>query len=179
MLAYAITDPTTLNFDRLKSDLEAFSCKTSMIVYRDKETNTYASNAKAFVTAAKHFDRVLLHGDYLLAKECNADGVHLKSTQFDDIIKAKRLGLFVIVSTHSMDEAKDAEALGADMITFSPVFYTPNKGDAVGVDVLKEVVSSVSIPVLALGGILTQTQIDACAYVGAKGFASIRYFAKF
>ena len=178
MLAYAITDPTTLNFDTLTSDLVRFSHKASMIVYRDKSTKNYDENAKLFVSAAKDFDKVLLHGDYILAKQYHADGVHLKSTQFEDIRKAKALGLFVIVSTHSKAEAKEAEALGADMITFSPVFHTPNKGKAVGLECLNEVVSSVRIPVLALGGILTQRQIDACADVGAKGFASIRYFAK-
>jgi len=179
MLAYAITDPTTLNFDHLVDDLVYFSTQTSMIVYRDKMTSEYAKNAKLFVENAKKFERVLLHGEYILANECHADGVHLTSTQFDDIVKAKALGLFVIVSTHSKDEAKHAEALGADMVTFSPIFDTPNKGKAVGLEMLKEVVSSVGIPVLALGGILTQKQIDACDGVGAKGFASIRYFSKY
>ena len=178
MLAYAITDPTTLNFDTLVDDLAYFSMKASMILYRDKMTSEYANNAKLFVENAKIFERVLLHGDYTLAKVCDADGVHLKSTQFDDIVKAKSLGLFVVVSTHSKEEAKYAEVLGADMVTFSPVFDTPNKGKAVGLDSLKEVVSSLHIPVLALGGILTQKEIDACAGVGAKGFASIRYFCK-
>ena len=100
----------------------------------------------------------------------------MKSTQFDDIVKAKNLGLFVVVSTHTLDEAVKVQTLGADMITFSPIFDTLNKGKALGVDALKHMVSSVSIPVFALGGILTQEQIDACAKVGAKGFASIRYF---
>jgi len=179
MLTYAITDPTTLHFDHLADDLDYFSTKASMIVYRDKMTPEYVKNAKLFVENAKNFERVLLHGEYTLAKECHADGVHLTSTQFDDIVKAKALDLFVIVSTHSKDEAKDAEALGADMVTFSPIFNTPNKGKAVGLEMLKEVVSTVGIPVLALGGILTQEQIDACDAVGAKGFASIRYFSKY
>jgi len=178
MLAYAITDPTTLHFDTLIDDLAYFATKASMIVYRDKMASEYTNNAKLFVENAKNFERVLLHGDYALAKVCGANGVHLQSTQFDDIVKAKSLGLFVIISTHSKEEAKHAEALGADMVTFSPVFDTPNKGKAVGLDSLKEVVSSLHIPVLALGGILTQAQIDACASSGAKGFASIRYFAK-
>ena len=102
--------------------------------------------------------------------------MHLKSTQFSDIKKAKDLALFVVVSTHTINEAKRAELLGADMITFSPVFNTPNKGKAVGIDELRNIIASVSIPVLALGGIITQEQIVSCAEVGAKGFASIRYF---
>jgi len=176
MLTYAITDPSTLNFNTLEKDLKNFCLKASMIVYRDKKTLTYEQNAKQFLKYAHGFDRVLLHGDYALAKRLGADGVHLKSTQNADIQKAKDLGLFVVISTHTLKEAKEAEKLGANMLTYSPIFYTPNKGKAVGTDALKAVVDSVDVPVVALGGIVSKTQIDACESVGAKGFASIRYF---
>jgi thiamine-phosphate pyrophosphorylase len=176
MIAYAITDPSTLHFNSIERDLERFSQKASMIVYRDKNNPEYAQYAQHFMSRAKGFDKVLLHSDYLLAKEFNADGIHLTRTQFRDIAKAKALGLFVVVSTHTIEEAVSAEALGADMITFSPVFDTPDKGKAVGVNALIEVVELVHIPVIALGGIITQGHIDSCVNAGAKGFASIRYF---
>ena len=178
MIAYAITDPTTLDFNHLEQDLKHFASKASMIVYRDKNNSNYAHHAKIFVKNAKGFEKVLLHGDYLLADKLGVSGVHLKSTQFDDIEKAKKLDLFVVISTHTLTEALNAQNLGADMITFSPIFNTPNKGTAIGIDALKDVVASVVIPVIALGGILTQEQIDACAKVGTKGFASIRYYER-
>ena len=178
MIAYAITDPSTLDFDSIGDDLKHFATRATMVVYRDKYSFDYAANAKMFLAHAKGFDKVLLHTDYRLAAELHADGIHLKSTQLDDIKKAKALGLFVIVSTHTKDEALKAETLGADMITFSPVFDTPNKGKPVGIEVLSEIVSCVDIPVLALGGILTQDQIDSCVDVGAEGFGSIRYFER-
>ena len=176
MIAYAITDPSTLDFSRLEENLKSFFSKATMIVYRDKTTMCYEENAKEFLAQTKGFEKVLLHTDYTLAAKLHADGVHLKSTQFNDIHKAKALALMVIISTHTLKEAKEAQVLGADMITFSPVFDTPNKGLAVGLEQLKDVVVAVSIPVIALGGILTQEQIDSCEGVGAKGFASIRYF---
>jgi thiamine-phosphate pyrophosphorylase len=178
MIAYAITDPSTLNFQTLKSDIENFSKKADMLVYRDKSSDDYASNAKLFILEAREyaFSKILLHSDYDLAKMLNADGVHLKSTQFSDIKKAKTLGLFVVISTHSIEEAKKAESLGADMITFSPIFSTPNKGEPKGVEVLKSLVAKLTIPVIALGGILSEKQIEACENAGAFGFASIRYF---
>ena len=178
MIAYAITDPSTLDFNTLKDDLNYFSKHASMIVYRDNQTTHYAKNANFFLKHAKGFDKVLLHTDYKLAAKLGADGVHLQSKQLSDISKAKALGLFVIISTHTLDEAKEAEALGTDMITFSPVYHTPNKGKAVGIEKLKEVVTNMTIPVMALGGILTQEQIDSCEEVGAKGFGSIRYFER-
>ena len=182
MIAYAITDPSTLDFNVLEQDLEKFSQHASMIVYRDTKNPNYAEYARLFMASInnneKGFKKVLLHSDYLLAKALNSDGVHLKSTQFSDIKKAKALGLFVVVSTHNLEEALEAEALGADMITMSPIFHTPNKGLPMGVEVLKTIISQVKIPVIALGGILTKDQIDRCENAGAKGFASIRYFAK-
>lgn len=178
MIAYAITDPSTLNFQTLKTDLERFSKKADMIVYRDKLNANYAEDAEKFLLESKKysFNKILLHTDYKLAYKLEADGVHLKSTQFSDIAKAKALGLFVVMSTHTFDEALKAQKLGADMITFSPVFASPNKGEPVGLKILNYVVSKVSIPVIALGGIVRKEHIDLCCENGAEGFAAIRYF---
>jgi thiamine-phosphate pyrophosphorylase len=178
MLSYAITDASTLNFASLEEDLQRFAKRADMILYRDKQNTHYTDNAKKFIDTAKRydFDKILLHNDFILADTLKADGVHFSSDNSNKIPLAKQAGLFVILSTHTLQEAQRAEALGADMITFSPVFDTPGKGAPVGLDKLSEVVSSVSIPVIALGGILTEEQIKACENAGAEGFASIRYF---
>ena len=176
MISYAITDPSTLDLNHLERDLKRFAQKASMIVYRDKSST--ARHDVDFVKAAKVFDfeKVLIHGDPALANSVGADGVHLSSLQLGKIAEAKAMDLFVVVSTHTKEELKNAESLGADMATFSPVFETPNKGLPVGLEVLKTATLQVKIPVLALGGILTQEQIRACEIAGASGFASIRYF---
>ena len=176
MIAYAITDPSTLDFNTLQRDLERFSQKATMIVYRDKESD--CMSAVDFVQSAKGFafDKVLIHGDHILAHSAEADGVHLTSMQLGDISAAKAKELFVVVSTHTIEELKKAEKLGADMATFSPVFETPGKGIPIGVDVLKRMTSQVKIPILALGGVVTEDQVAACERSGAIGFASIRYF---
>ena len=83
----------------------------------------------------------------------------------------------MVVSTHTLEEALKAGALGADMITFSPIFKTPNKGEPKGVAELKRVALSLHIPLIALGGILSEEQVALCQQHGAKGFASIRYFS--
>ena len=178
MIAYAISDPTTLNFNSLSADLERFSQKADMIVYRDKSTPNYQNNASLFLAEAKkqNFSQILLHSDYKLAHRLKADGVHLTSSQSSDIQKAKALGLFVVVSTHSSEEALEAQKLGADLVTFSPVFTTPNKGEPKGVGELENVLSKLSIGVIALGGIVSSEQIEVCRNSGAFGFASIRYF---
>lgn len=179
MISYAITDPSTLDLQHLERDLKRFAQKASMIVYRDKSDLSF-TNASAFVKTARGFDfeKVLIHGDYRLAKRVEADGVHLSSTQLDEIPEAKADGLFVVVSTHTLEELQKAQSLGADMATFSPIFVTPDKGMPVGLEVLRSMTAEVVIPVLALGGILTQEQISACEKHGASGFASIRYFGE-
>jgi thiamine-phosphate pyrophosphorylase len=145
---------------------------------RDKQSNHYEELAQTFVRTCRHYGIpcVLLHGDYLLANRLGTDGVHLASGQYDDIADAKATGLYVIVSTHTREEALRAVKLGADAITYSPIFFSPNKGEPKGLEDLKEIVDKIEIPIFALGGITFEEQINAVAATGAYGFASIRYF---
>jgi len=180
MIAYAITDPSTLSFSTLDADLARFVAKgASMILYRDKNNPHYPSNALEFFKKAKKypFEKILLHGDFDLASKLQVHGVHLRSDQLKDILQAKQKHLFVVASTHTFYDAKLAQALGADMITLSPIFYTPNKGKPIGIKTLQEISATIDIPILALGGILSTEQIDAVNLAGAKGFASIRFFS--
>jgi thiamine-phosphate pyrophosphorylase len=181
--SYLITDPsfyssepslfTTKLTDVLKNNNVDFIC------LRDKQTNDYKSLAKTFKKILTCKDiKVFLHTDYILAKELEVDGVHLPSNHFCDIRLAKELGLEVIVSTHSLKEALSAQNLGADYITYSPIFYTPNKGEPKGLEKLKEINDKINIKCFALGGILTKEQIKSCEEAGSFGFASIRYFFK-
>jgi thiamine-phosphate pyrophosphorylase len=180
MIAYAISDPSTLSFKYLSEDLQRFSRFASMIVYRDRLGSDYSHNAKLFLEATKgfDFDKVLLHGDVELADNLKADGVHLRSDQFNFISEAKSRELFVVASAHSLKDLFDLQERGADMATLSPIFATPNKGKPLGIDILKALKAELSMPVIALGGILSNAQIEECKRAGFAGFASIRYFAR-
>jgi thiamine-phosphate pyrophosphorylase len=97
-----------------------------------------------------------------LAQQLGADGVHLG--QGDLPIDAARalLGsrMMIGVSTHSLEQAADAERRGADGIGFGPIFATQTKAGAeptVGVERLRQVCASVRIPVIAIGGITLET----------------------
>ena len=147
-------------------------------LYRDKENENYRLEAENFVQMTQPFKRLksFLHRDYNLADTLGYTGVHLTSTQFADIPKAKALGLEVVISTHTFDEVIKAEKLGADYVTYSPIFLTPNKGEPKGVADLKKVVAASQIKIFALGGIIDEKQIKEIEDTGAFGFASIRYF---
>ena len=147
-------------------------------LYRDKTNPAYATQASHFVEVCKQFESIksFIHSDIELAKNLNATGVHLTSCDIEKIPKAKDSNLEVIVSTHTKEEALLAQKLGADAITYSPIFTTPNKGEPKGVKKLSEIVNLLDIKVFALGGIITQKEVDAIERSACYGFASIRYF---
>lgn len=182
MKKYLITDPS-----HYTSDPQIFSQKLfqvlenhtpDFICLRDKITNDYESLAKEFLNVTQEFSlkKAFLHTDFELAYHLGFYGVHLPSHKFENIIKAKELGLHVIVSTHTLKEALHVEKLGADFITYSPIFYTPNKGTPKGLEKLKDINDKIKIKCFALGGILDDNQVQSCAKTGVCGFASIRYF---
>ena len=147
-------------------------------LYRDKNNPDYAVQAEHFLEVCAQFEGIkgLLHGDMELAYKLHAFGVHLTSRQHDKIEKAKALGLYVIASTHSEDEVRKAVELGADAVTYSPIFSTPGKGEPKGLEDLNELVGKITLNIFALGGITTPEQIKQIEKTGAYGFASIRYF---
>ncbi|WP_457744867.1 thiamine phosphate synthase [Sulfurimonas sp.] len=147
-------------------------------LYRDKENENYALKAREFIEMAKQIKTLkpFLHRDYTLANSLNAAGVHLTSTQFEDIKKAKKLDLEVIISTHTHVEVLKAEDLGADYVTYSPIFHSPHKGEPKGLEDLKELVQKTDIKIFALGGIIDEEQIQEIEKTKSYGFASIRYF---
>jgi thiamine-phosphate pyrophosphorylase len=117
--------------------------------------------------------RILVNDRLDIALAAAVDGVHLPGNG----LPADRVRPFVKllgVSTHSVKEAIDAEKARADFILFGPVFDSPGKA-AVGLEPLKEVVSAVKIPVLAIGGI-TRANASEVLNAGAKGIAGIRLF---
>jgi thiamine-phosphate pyrophosphorylase len=112
-----------------------------------------------------------------VALQTGADGVHLG--QADMPLKfARRVAPkeFVIgISAGTLQEALDAERDGADYVGLGPIFPTQSKSDAgadCGLDLLREVKSRVSIPVVAIGGIGTGNAAAVIA-AGADGIAVI------
>lgn len=147
-------------------------------LYRDKSNPNYETQAEHFIEVCAQFEgiKAFVHSDIQLAFRVHAQGVHLTSQQFSEIQKAKELGLEVIISTHSKEEVSKAQTLGADYVTYSPIFATPNKGEPKGIADLEELLKETEIKVFALGGILKDEQIKSISQTDSFGFASIRYF---
>jgi len=125
--------------------------------------------------------RVLVNDRVDIARAAGADGVHLTAQSLPaDVVRNICGPDFLIgVSTHSLAEARAAQAAGADLVVFGPIFETESKrafGEPQGLAKLREVTSELGeFPVLAIGGI-TRENSASCLGAGASGFAAIRMF---
>ena len=84
------------------------------------------------------------------------------------------------VSVHTVEEARNAEKLGADGLIAGHIFVTDcKKGLAPrGLDFLKEVCDAVSIPVFAIGGI-DDSNSDLVRLAGAQGECRMSWYMKY
>jgi len=113
---------------------------------------------------------------FVAAQKIYLDHIMAKGVLVSFAEKAKNIGLEVIISTHTHQEVLRAQKLGADAVTYSPIFASPNKGAPKGIDALKELLEVCDISVFALGGIVDKSHVDMIEQTKAYGFASIRYF---
>lgn len=127
---------------------------------------TRSSDAKLFIN-----DRV----DLALAVK--ADGVHLRTDSLPISAVRTLVGKerFIGVSTHNMEEVKQAEEQGADFVTFGPIYFTPSKapfGDPIGPDAIADVKKNTHLPLFALGGIKIDC-VEEVMKMGSNGIALI------
>ncbi|HLA00042.1 MAG TPA: thiamine phosphate synthase, partial [Thermodesulfovibrionales bacterium] len=159
--------------EALKGGLEAVQLREKDLGTRDLLDMAYKMRDLTKMYKAELFinDRV----DIALAVE--ADGVHLgrESIPPSAVRKTFQNKLKIAVSTHTLDEALEAEREGADFITLGPVYHTPSKikyGEPVGIKTLRNIKAKISSPVFAIGGM----KLDNVAEVketGAYGIALI------
>ena len=123
--------------------------------------------------AAGTSTKILVNDRLDIALAAEIDGVHLPANGLP-AARVRPLVKTMGCSTHTLEEALDAERDGADFVIFGPVFETPGK-TPIGVDALREVAAAVHIPVLAIGGITRDNTKDVVE-AGAAGIAAIRLF---
>jgi len=113
-----------------------------------------------------------------LALLCGADGVHLGQEDLP-AEQARRLlgeGRIIGFSTHTVEQAREADRLPVDYLAIGPVFATTTKQRAeavVGLETVRAVRAAVRKPLVAIGGI-TLENAAAVIEAGADAVAVIR-----
>lgn len=108
------------------------------------------------------------HVDIALAVE--ADGVHVGQKDLPVSIVRRLVPREMIVgcSTNNPDEARKAEAEGADYVSVGRLFPTASKQDTrpASTETIRAVKATVSVPVCAIGGV-NESNIDEVIAAGA------------
>jgi len=112
-----------------------------------------------------------------VALAVDAAGVQLSQTSLPVVTTRALLGpqKIIGVSTHSLQEAREAEQNGADFVLFGPVYFTASKaayGAPQGLAALKTIVDNISLPLYAIGGIKPEN-IESTKKLGVRGVALI------
>ncbi len=111
-----------------------------------------------------------------LALAVEADGFHVGQDDLP-VPLARRLlpsSMFLGVSTHSLEQGRQAEEEGADYIAVGSIFPTGTKPEfkLVGLDLLRTVRRAVKAPLVAIGGITVDNAAEVIR-AGADGVAVI------
>lgn len=180
MLLYAVTDRHWLNGRTLYEQVEeALKGGATFIQLREKDLTEeeFLEEAKKIQQLCKKY-RVpfIINDNVKLAKEIDADGVHVGQSDMEALDVRAQLGedKIIGVSARTVEQALLAEKHGADYLGVGAVFQTGTKTDAREVEhsVLKEICSKVHIPVVAIGGI-TEDNVKELSGSGINGVAVI------
>ena len=161
---YAILDPEQIKGRAIEDILrELLGAGVKMLQLRAKSitANEFLGLANLVRSETEaHNCRLIVNDRADIAMACNADGVHLGQDDLPLSAGRKLLGGKIIgISTHDIEQARQAQRDGADYIGFGPMFGSQTKDtgySARGIDVLKEIRAAVTIPIVAIGGINEQ-----------------------
>jgi thiamine-phosphate pyrophosphorylase len=177
---YLITDRTQTKLPLPEAVHLALKGGVPAVQLREKDlpVRELLALAQELRVITREFGAKLFINDHVdVAVAVEADGVHLghQSMPVDAARKIVGSSMLIGASTHSVQEAKDAEARGADFITYGPIFETPSKahyGAPLGKSTIREVKYPINIPLFALGGIKSTNVLQVIA-AGADGVALI------
>lgn len=174
---YAVTDRHWLNGRRLIDDVQAsLDGGATFIQLREKNLEHAEFLAEAIEIqklCRKYGVPFVINDDVELAKEIDADGVHVGQSDMEAQDVRAKLGddKIIGVSAQTVEQAILAEKHGADYLGVGAVFPTSSKddADAVSFETLSAICKAVRIPVIAIGGI---TEENLCK-LGSSGICGI------
>lgn len=151
--------------------------KPDAVILREKDLTAaeYSQLAQeaAKICAAYHV-QLILHSFWQTAMELDYKNIHLPLAvlQTDEFQHYRNKFQLIGASIHSMEEAKQAAALGANYLTAGNIYVTSCKIGLPGRGLvwLSEICKEIKLPVYAIGGIsLSGEQFDDLQKSGASG----------
>lgn len=182
MQLYAITDRNWLNGNTLASQVEeVLRGGATFLQLREKNASKEEIIKEALEIkeiCKKYNVPFVIDDDVDIAKEVNADGVHIGQNDASYTYARDILGDNKIIgmTAHNLEEAMAAQNSGADYIGVGAVFNTSTKLDTIPMsrETLMQITSNISIPVVAIGGInennileLKGSGVDGVAVISA------------
>lgn len=161
LLLYAVTDRSWVGEYTLFQQIEqALEGGVTIVQLREKNLNEeeFVSEAIEVKKICRKYGVPLIINDNInVALKSGADGVHVGIEDMSVCEIRKKVGSdFIIGATaKTVEQAKKAEADGADYLGVGAIFPSMTKQNAIRItnEQLKEITSSVSIPAVAIGGI--------------------------
>jgi thiamine-phosphate pyrophosphorylase len=158
---YVVLDTSCLKGRRhLEVARELIEAGVKVIQLRDKVTpkNQLLPVARELANLCRQQDVLLIINDHLdVALAVDADGLHVGQTDLPAEVARRLLPQDKIlgVSAATVEEARAAEASGADYLGVGCVYPTTSKEDAepVGVERVREIRQATLLPLAAIGGI--------------------------
>jgi thiamine-phosphate pyrophosphorylase len=177
---YPIFDPeqtTGRSAEMVLDQLLAGGAKILQLRVKNMTTRDFFHLAKQARDLTRRSACSLIINDRVdIALACGADGVHLGQEDLPLPAARKLMGKRIIgISTHSLEQAREAERGGADYIGFGPMFGTTTKDtgySARGIDMLRQIRDRVRVPIVAIGGI-TEMNVSEVWQGGADSAAII------
>lgn len=180
---YAVTDRAWVGRQTLCQQVEAaLQGGVTCVQLREKhlDRDAFLAEARQICALCRRYGVPFIVNDDLdVALACGADGIHVGQDDMPAAEVRRRAGrrLIVGVSAHTPEEARLAEAAGADYLGAGAVFGSATKTDASLLTPagLQAVCAAVHIPVVAIGGVNARNilQLQGSGAAGAAVVSGI------
>jgi thiamine-phosphate pyrophosphorylase len=130
---------------------------------------------EVFIRCQENDARLILNGPIVNLASINADGIHLSTARLmTSTQRPCEISQLLSAACHNLDELQQAQRIGVDLVTLSPVLETATHPDALPLGWARfgQLARSVRIPVYALGGMSRNDLIMAKSHA-AHGIAAI------
>lgn len=175
---YLVTNNSEDENKFLNTIEEAIKGGTTIVQIREKNIETldfYNLALKVKKITSKYNIPLIVNDRIDIALAIEADGVHVGQSDMPANVARKLIGDKILgVSAATVEEARKAEEDGADYIGTGAVFQTSTKKDATSIskEELKNIINSINIPVVAIGGINLENA-EELKNTGISGFSVV------